>query len=435
MLELNPPMVLAHESVVASPVYQKRLQSVVDALSNPREPIIYRDEELPSLLKEHQLLSRRVAMGTLETIPDPVLLLNTFRFDGQRQQQHQWLKQQGIPTGGLTADGLLGYGPFAWFPANLAADPYRQDKVCRPCWRLHFQNGCVHQCHYCGFGGLLLSMVNVEDYIHHLDQLIQAHPWQETYLFEDDADVLCLEPELGCLAPLIEYFGTLEDRYLIIHTKSWNVDWMLDLKHNGNTIIVWSLAGPTQSTVLEPKTGTTAQRIDAARKCEEVGYTIRYKFKPIIPVKNWRDDASETIRLALEQTNPDVISLCCFMWMTADELKRRLAPEMLDSTYLAAAEEAVDEMADTRAKPFPEWVRAEIYEHHFREIRRWNPGVPVSLSTENWAMWKRLSPVLGTNATDYVCGCGPNSVPWRKQLCDHPFRIATKSESPQFELM
>ena len=45
-------------------------------------------------------------------------------------------------------------------------------------------------------------------------QADRAPPWQLTYLLEDDADVPCLEPELGCLGPIIEYFGTLQDRYL-----------------------------------------------------------------------------------------------------------------------------------------------------------------------------------------------------------------------------
>jgi hypothetical protein len=244
-----------------------------------------------------------------------------------------------------------------------------------------------------------------------------------------------LEPELGCLGPLIEFFGTLKDRYLIIHTKSWNFDWALDLKHNGNTIIVWSISASTQSSVLEPKTGTTEQRIEAARKCQEAGYNIRYKFKPIIPVREWREDASEAIRMIFARTNPDVISLCCFMWMTIDDLKKRLDVSLLDPTYIAAAEAAVDEVADTRTKPFPEWVRAEIYEHHFNEIRKWNSEVPVSLSTENWKMWKRLESMLGSTALNYVCGCGPNSTPWRDKLQVHPFEIAKKSSEVRFELM
>ena len=435
MYELTPPAVYAHESVVATPLYKERLDRVVASLLEPIDPIIYKDEDLPKIIKEDRILSGRVSMGSRGNVEDPILLFNTYRFDGKRQEHTVWLKEQGINVGGQTALGLLGYGPFDWANYCLDGDPHRKDKVCRPCWRLHFQNGCVHKCQYCSLGGLLISMVNVEDYIENLDQLIKAHPWQETYLLEDDADVPGLEPELGCLGPLIEYFGTLDDRYLVIHTKSWNYDWALDLKHNGNTIIVWSISAPTQSSIIEPVTGTTEQRIEAARKCQEAGYTIRYKFKPIIPVVNWREEASETIKMVFERTNPDVISLCVYMWMTIDDMKKRIDPALLDPKYVAAAENSADEVANTRAKPFPEWVRAEIYEHHFEEIRKWNSEVPVSLSTENWKMWKRLGDMLDCTATNYVCGCGPNSTPWRRKLDIHPFDIAQKSTEVKFELM
>ncbi len=435
MYDLGPPAVFAHESVMGHARYRQRLERVLSALTEPIAPTVFRDEDLPALINEQQILANRVPMGTLDEISDPALLFNTFRFDGRREKQQEWLKSESIKVGGHAANGLLGYGPFVWFPANLPEDEHRHDKVCRPCWRLHFQNGCIHRCHYCGVGGLLITMVNIEDYIENLSRLIAAHPWQETYLFEDDADVLCLEPELGCLGPLIEFFGTLEDRYLIIHTKSANVDWMLDLDHNGKTIIVWSIAAPTQSRALEPRTGTTQERIEAARKCQEAGYVVRYKFKPIIPVADWRQEASDTIRLLFEQTSPDVISLCCFMWMTVDEMRRRIDASLLDPEYVEAAESAADEVADTRAKPFPEWVRAEIYEHHLSEIRRWDPDVPVSLSTENWAMWQRLGPKLGFTAVNYVCGCGPNSTPWRRRLEANPFRIAKKCAVGRFELM
>ena len=436
MYRLNPPAVYAHQSVLDDPRHKARLDRVLAALQRPVSAIPYKDEDLPAMIKDRGLLAGRVPMGSLAEIPDPILLFNTFRYDGRRKERMEWLKEQaGAICGYHLHEALVGYGGFVWFPACLPEDEHRNDKVCRPCWRLHFQNGCVHKCHYCNFGGLLATMVNVEDYVARLSRLIDAHPWQETYLFEDDADVLCLEPELGCVGPLIEYFGTLKGRYLILHTKSWNVDWMLDLKHNGNTIIVWSIAGPAQSRVLEPVTGDTEQRLDAARKCQQAGYVIRYKFKPIIPMRDWREDAAQTVRMLFEKTKPDVISLCCFMWMDVEDMKRRLDVSLLDPECLAAADGAVQEVKDTRSKPFPADVRAEIYEHHLREIRKYDGDVPVSLSTENWDMWKRMSPKLGSTALNYVCGCGPNSTPWRRRLQAHPFQIAKKCPVEKFELL
>ncbi|MDH7570290.1 MAG: radical SAM protein, partial [Armatimonadota bacterium] len=341
MYTLDPPAVYAHESTMAEPRLRERVERVAAALVRPQTPVVFTDEELPELIRSGRWTEGMKPMGTLPEVRDPILVFNTFRFDGRRRERMQWFEQFKTGIGGHVRENLLGYGAFNWFPAGLKEDPARAEKVCRACWRIHFQAGCVHRCAYCTLGGVLATMVNVEEYLEQLDRLIAQHPWQTTYLLEDDADIPCLEPELGCLGPIIEHFGTLHGRYVIIHTKTWNVDWMLPLKHNGNTIIVWSISADTQSRVLEPKTGTTEERIEAARKCQEAGYVVRYKFKPIIPVRGWQEEAARCVELMMTQTRPDVISLCVFMWMDCAEMIRRLGREILDPRFVQAAEESV----------------------------------------------------------------------------------------------
>jgi len=428
MYKINPPAVFAHESVMNCERYRVGVERVVRALATPRMIETYADEDLPMLLRERRLEAGRVPMGTLARVEDPILLFNTFRFADEEAARARGRRfaADGIKVGGE----LLGLEAFHWANYNLEGDGARLHKVCRPCWRIHLQKGCLHRCAYCGLGGLLVSMVNVDEYCRHLKELIDRHPWQQTYLLDDDADPPGLEPELGCLGELIEFFGTLEDRYLIIHTKTWNTDWLRRLKHNGKTIIVWSLSGATQSREIEPQAGTTEQRVEAARVAEQAGYPIRYKFKPIIPVRNWRREATEAIELALARTHPDVISLCCYMWMEVDEMKRRLGPllERLEPDFLRQAEEQRGRVENPSTQPFPDAVRATIYSHYLAEIRRRNPTIPVSLSTESWQMWTQLGPELGMTATDYVCGCGPRTVPGACRLDMHPFKSAVRHD-------
>lgn len=435
MYTLSPPAVYAHKSVVNNVAYKSRLDRVVAALKNDVVPIVYEDGDLPTMIADQRITAGRVPMGTLDTVPDPILLFNTFRFDGRRKERMEEFARTCNVTGYHLVEALLGLSPFSWQPFTLEPDDRIGEQVCRPGWRLHFQNGCVHKCHYCPLGGLLVTMVNVEDYIAQLDRLIPLHPWQETYLIEDDAEVLCLEPELGCLGPLIEYFGTLAGKYLIVHAKSANVDWMLDLKHNGNTIVVWSIAGPTQAKELEPVAASTEERIEAARKAQDAGYTIRYKFKPIIPVRGWRKDAADTVAAIFEKTSPDLISLCAFVWMELGEMLARLDKSLLDPDMLAAAEAAVEEVAGSTCKPFPPSARQELYEHHITEIRRHAADIPISLSTESLDMWQTLGKTLGATPVNYVCGCGPNSIPGRKTLPCHAFRIAQDGPRGGFDTM
>ncbi len=290
MYELSPPAVYVDESVLCDERYRRRMESVLRALKTPVTPVPFCREELPELIR-HGLLAGRVPMGELAQVRDPILVFNTFRFDDRQEERLCWMQAQHPGFSEFEWRALLGYGAFNWAHYNLDTDHARHDKVCRPCWRIHLQQGCVHRCRYCGLGGTLVSMLNIEEYCHYLGQLIARHPWQETYLLDDDGDPPCLEPEQGTLGHLIEYFGTLDRRYLVIHTKTWNTDWLRDLRHNGNTILVWRVSGPSQSTLIEPVAGTTEQRVAAARTAQQAGYTIRYKFKPIIPVRSWREDA------------------------------------------------------------------------------------------------------------------------------------------------
>ncbi len=429
MYKMNPPAVFAHESVMNHAPYRARVERVVAALAEPRQIETYTDDQLAELIHDRRIYERRVGMGTLPKVEDPILLFNTFRFDDEAaaRARGQKLKDSGLRAG----NDLLGLGAFHWANYNLEGDPDRACKVCRPCWRIHLHTGCMHRCLYCSLGGLLASMVNVDEYCRHLTTLIDRHPWQETYLLDDDADPPALEPELGCLPELIEFFGTLKGRYLIIHTKTWNTKWLRGLKHNGNTILVWSLSGSTQSRELEPNTGTTEERVEAARIAEEAGYPIRYKFKPIIPVRNWRQEASDAIDLALSKTHPDVISLCCFMWMDVDNMQRLLAPklDLLDPDYLRLAVENRGRSDNHRTLPFPDRVRATIYSHYLAEIRKRNLTIPVSLSTESWQMWNEFAPKMGMTASDYVCGCGPNAVPGARRLDCNAFTVAVRNDA------
>lgn len=426
MYRLNPPAVYAHESVMADPQLRSRVERVVAALAEPRRIVAFSDADIPAMVLEQGLLAGRQAMGTLAEVRDPVLLFQTFRFDGHEavERRIQALRDAGVDTSPMTLQNLAAGGAFHWWDSNLASDEFKDDKVCRPCWRIHMQQGCVHKCSYCTFGGLLVAMVNVEEYCVHLGRIVDRHPWQQTYLLDDDGDPPCLEPELGTLGPLVEWFATVPDRYLVVHTKTWNTAWMRDLDHRGHTIMLWSLSGRTQAGQIEHVTGSPEQRVEAARLCQEAGYPVRYKFKPIIPVRSWREDAEEVVRLVFERTRPDMISLCTFMWMDVEEMERRLPADLLDPTFLSAARGEKEAMAPTRARPFPDEVRRKIYEFYLREIRRWDADVPVSLSTENFRMWGLMGRELGASAVNYVCGCGPQSTPGARKLSCHPFEVA-----------
>ena len=81
----------------------------------------------------------------------------------------------------------------------------------------------------------------------------------------------------------------------MLYTKSDNVDHLLNLAHNGHTIISWTVSCNTVAREIEKQTPTMEERVQAAVKCQKAGYTVRFRFSPIIPIKNWQAENREMI--------------------------------------------------------------------------------------------------------------------------------------------
>lgn len=423
MYDLRPPYVLVLDEVLADPLMSARAERLLQRLpaGTPIETVTA--AELPAAGQRLGWDKVR-RMGMPPPATEPGWVFGRMRWDGGWADRWATIKAAWptAPCGILHA--ALGYDAFEFFCSHQDNGKPCADHVCRPAWRIHLVRGCPHRCFYCSLGEPLTLMMNVEEYVEKLRELARLNPWQKTWLYEDDSEALAQEPEYGGLPALMDFAAGSDDDHIIVHTKSANVDWLADRDHRGRTILVWSLTGFTQSTVMEPLTATTIERIEAARKCHAWGYPTRFKFKPIVPVVGWRDELEEMIKLVCERTHPDVISLFTLAWMTYPELCRLADTRLLDPRFLAGAEAAQEELQPVRVKPFPHELRREIYEFCIDRIRERNRDVPISLCTESLQMWRELGPRLGLRPDNYPCGCGPQATPGLTRLEVNPWRVA-----------
>jgi len=422
-LNFDPPRIYVLKDVWNNPRAARRAERVARACPDA-ETRTFTYAELPDIVVEEGW-DHFGKMGTMQHIPPPIPILGLFEFDAQ-EAAHTAARMRAAykGKGNFNFARAAGGDAFTFFTSSLNEIRPNPEHICRPQWRLHQGVGCPHRCAYCGLGGYIINHLNIEDYIDHLSQLLRHNSWQKTWLLDDVMDVLTLEPQIDILGPLMRFFQSTGDRYLILHTKSDRVEAMLNAGAPNNTIIAWSLSGPTQSRRLELETGTTETRIEAARQCQEIGITVRYKFKPIIPVPNWREEATYTIDRALSRTKPDNLSLTSLMWMQVEALKSCIPEDLLDPEFLHAAEEAKEDMRNIRVAPFPDNCREQIYRHHLSEIRIRDAHIPVTLCTESLDMWKRLSDDLGVTPGDYVCGCGAGATPNLQLLETSPWQDA-----------
>jgi len=290
-----------------------------------------------------------------------------------------------------------------------------RNMVCWPTRDFGVMHGCSHGCFYCGDGkhGKYLAIgANIEEYTEKvIGPTIEAMPQQRCFrMIGWGSDIISLEPEYGVfeafLAKLAEH-----DRYGYFHSNSDHVDWVEHVPHRDRLIGVWSMACDAMAETIEPGSPSPDARIEAARKCQSWGVPIRYKFKPTVPVRNWRKEYASLIRRIFERTKPETIGFCVLIWMNVEDLKARIDPELLDSDYLREAEETAATMNGQSHAPFPHHVRAEIYRFLIGEVRRWDADVPIFLSTETREMWAELEDEVGQKARSFMCGCNPIQLP------------------------
>ena len=265
---------------------------------------------------------------------------------------------------------------------------------CNSGYEIHTAFGCFHACTYCHIGNTFTIMVDIERFIEKLELLMKEIPSQKLYKYDNQTDILTLEPEYNASRKMVEFFSET-DRSLMLYTKNDNVYFLLDLKHKGRTIVCWTMSCAEVAEKYELKTPSLERRIKAARKCQEVGYRIRARFSPIIPVENWEQKNKEMIEDLFSAVEPEVVSL---------ESLCHLTKEQHDVLFPGLAFAPAEKI--TEYELFPHETRKAMYEFFIQEIRKQNKKVKISLCLETPRMWNELSGLLKGNAKNFYCCCG-----------------------------
>ncbi len=417
--KLKPERVYVTEDVYGD----RRAAACVDRMMSAVEPERFERVSYPDL---NDIAPERwnglPLWGEVEDPRDPDIVFTTGKFCGEEAKARM---RERYPN--LNTRDLYGFHTTQWRDdGELGWRRKRRGCICQSAWQLHSAVGCPFRCGYCCFGGLMRILVNMDEYAAHLDDICRLAPAQRLWKWDNETDVSCFEPEWGASKLLVEYFANKPGKYLEIYTgKSDNVDDLLSLDHRGKTIIQWSLSARTQSTVIERETAPWDRRVEAAARCQKAGYVVRFRFSPIIPVKNWREEYAELVDLIFRKTKPDVISLCAFGWMSAETARACVDFSLLDPAYVAAMEAAAPFLEKRGfisggGRPIPHDARAYMFKFIIDEIRKRSKTVPVSLCLETLEMWALFQRELGMpmdpeKRSAYYCNCGADCTP------EHPY--------------
>jgi spore photoproduct lyase len=256
-------------------------------------------------------------------------------------------------------------------------------------------------------------MLDLEDWAEHVRRTLAARPHQKLYRYDMYSDSICFEPEYGASQILADVFARSEDQYLLFYTKSNNVGHLLELENREQCLFYMTLSADHAAREFEPGAPSLDQRIQALRRCQEAGYTVRAGFSPIIPIREWREDATLAIEKLFAKVTPDTVRLWTLSMTSVPAFDGAMGFARMDPRLAEMAVRADPAVVGSWNAPFPAEARAEIYGHYIDEIARVSPETPVSLCSESSEVWELLKDRLKMRPDRLFCCCGGLSVPHR----------------------
>lgn len=421
MYTLMPPAIFVHKRVYRNAKAVVRLERLLKAMGSPPvEDVETADTEM---IVERAGIGRACAVqsndlmnGFLKPQGDPVIVFNTFEWDEARRQTPERKFRYEIAN--RLAWTMAGVGDdFAYSRREVmdAEHHPERDYVCQGGWGLHSLNGCVHRCAYCDQAFIMTLMLDLEDFADHVSRTLVARPHQKLWRYDMYSDSICFEPEYGASQILAEVFAKSRDQHLLFYTKSHNVDHLLELKNREHCVFYITLASENAAREFEPGAPSLDQRIEALRRCQEAGYTVRVGFSPIIPIREWREDATAAIEKLFAKVAPDTVRLWVVSLTPVADFDGAMGFSRMDPRLAEMARRADPAKVGWWHSPFPPEAKAEIYAHYIDEIARVSPGTPVSLCSESAAAWELLKGKLKMKPSRLFCCCGGLSVPRRRQ--------------------
>ncbi len=156
-------------------------------------------------------------------------------------------------------------------------------------------SGCSAMCLYCYLVcnynkcSYLRLFVNTEQMLEKLIKKSQETEKICTFEIGSNSDLILENQITGNLDKTIERFGKEGRGFITFPTKFSMIDSILNLKHNGKTLIRMSLNPKEIITKVEYGTSSLENRINAINKLSDAGYKVGVLIAPVVLIDGWRN--------------------------------------------------------------------------------------------------------------------------------------------------
>lgn len=198
-------------------------------------------------------------------------------------------------------------------------------------------------------------------------------------------DSLGLDPITHYSKVLIENLKKAPNINLELKTKSDFVDHLLHLRHNNQVTVSWSI-NPDQVIQSEDHgTASLSERIVAAKKCKEAGYTVGFHIDPVIWHEGWEKNYTDLVDLITYTFSPkDIPYLSLGALRFQPEQRHMMKRRFRRDSFVNSAELFSSKDGKLR---YDSALRSKMFKHIIEEFkskdRRWNVFLCME-SPETW---------------------------------------------------
>ncbi len=266
---------------------------------------------------------------------------------------------------------------------------------CCPYYKLvPISNGCPYYCTYCylafvyrKYAPFIKININYETMFRQIQKIAACSHGKTSFNMGEMLDSLALDHVTNLTPMLIPFFSQLSNCFLMLLTKSSNIDNLLAAEPNNHIVVSWSLNNEHIIKTYELGTAGLADRIKAAQQCQQHGYRIRFRIDPGILYPDWQAGYANLIQKALTSANPENITLGMLRLLPghfrlAEQAYGNRAIKLCNHNFVKGA-------TDGKLRYTPQ-QRIEFYKFLIETIRSFDKKVSISLCRETPEIWNAL---------------------------------------------